>query len=101
LKRLGKVLHVSSSGNLIVHADIAPEIGSKIVDEKLKEVGSVYDVIGPVDHPYVTVRPVEKSEAEKYVGKTLYILNGKGERRGKRKSDVKSKSSGNRRMKAP
>jgi len=78
LKRLGKVLHVSSSGNLVVQANIAPEIGSKVVDEKLKEVGSVYDVIGPVNSPYVTIRPIERSEADKYVGKPLYILDGKG-----------------------
>lgn len=83
MKRLGKVLHVSSSGNLIVQANIAPEIGSKVVDEKLKEVGSVYDVIGPVNSPYVAVRPIERSEVEKYVGKPLYILESKG--RGQKK----------------
>lgn len=73
MKRLGKVLHVSSSGNMVVQADKAPAIGSVVVNEKIEEVGLVYDVIGPTSRPYVVVRPKEDVDAKSYVGRSLYI----------------------------
>jgi RNA-binding protein len=38
-------------------AETLPRIGDTVVDENLKTVGSVFDIIGPVSSPYVTVRP--------------------------------------------
>jgi len=79
LQRLGKVLHVTPSQNIVVKADKTPKIGSAVVNENLKVVGKVFDVIGPVPSPYAVVKPAVK-EPEKLTGKQLYLLLSKKER---------------------
>jgi RNA-binding protein len=76
LQRLGKVLHVTPSQNVVVKADKTPKIGSAVVDENLKTVGKVFDVIGPVPSPYVVVKPAIKTP-EKLTNKQLYLLLSK------------------------
>lgn len=83
LKRLGHVLHVSSSRNLILKAETLPKIGDMVIDENLKAVGSVFDIIGPVSSPYVTVKPTT-TEPQRTVGNTLYTVPSSG-RKEKRK----------------
>jgi RNA-binding protein len=79
LQRLGKVLHVTPSRNVVVKADKTPKIGSAVVDERLKVVGKVFDVIGPVPSPYVVVKPAIK-EPERLTAKQLYLLLSKKKR---------------------
>jgi RNA-binding protein len=79
LQRLGKVLHVTPSQNMIVKADKTPKIGAAVVDEKLKTIGKVFDVIGPVSSPYAVVKPAVK-EPEKLTNKQLYLLLSKKQR---------------------
>jgi RNA-binding protein len=79
LQRLGKVLHVTPSQNVIVKADKTPKIGSAVVNEKIKVVGKVFDVIGPVSSPYVVIRPTIK-DPEKIMTKQLYLLLSKKRR---------------------
>ena len=79
LQRLGKVLHVTPSQNVVVKADKTPKIGSAVVDENLKIVGKVFDVIGPVPSPYVVVKPAIK-EPGKLSDMQLYLLLSKKQR---------------------
>jgi RNA-binding protein len=79
LQRLGKVLHVTPSQNVIVKTDKTPKIGSVAVDERLKTVGKIFDVIGPVPRPYAVVKPAVK-EPEKLADKQLYLLLSKKQR---------------------
>ena len=79
MQRLGKMLHVTPSQNIVVKADKTPKIGSAVVDEKLKAVGKIFDVIGPVPSPYVIVKPVIK-EPENLTSTQLYSLLSKKER---------------------
>ncbi len=83
LQRLGRVINVTPSQNIIVKAEKAPKIGSVVVDENLKTIGKVFDVIGPVPSPYAVVRPVVK-EPEKLMNKQLYLSDserGRGRNR--------------------
>ena len=83
LQRLGRVINVTPSQNIIVKAEKAPKIGSVVVDENLKTIGKVFDVIGPVPSPYAVVRPVVK-EPEKLTNKQLYLSDserGRGRNR--------------------
>jgi RNA-binding protein len=57
LQRIGQVLHVSSSRNMILKAENVPRIGNKVLDENLKPVGIIFDVFGPTSSPYVAVKP--------------------------------------------
>jgi RNA-binding protein len=79
LQRLGKVLHVTPSQNIVVKADKTPKIGSEVVNENLKIVGKVFDVIGPVSSPYAVVKPAIK-EPEKLAAQQLYLLLSKKKR---------------------
>lgn len=79
LQRLGIVLHVTPSQNIVVKADRTPKIGSKVANEKLKVVGKVFDVIGPVSSPYAVVKPTTE-DPEKLMGKKLYLLLSKKRR---------------------
>ena len=79
MQRLGKVLHVTPSQNIVVKTDKTPKIGSAVVNENLKIVGKIFDVIGPVPSPYAVVKPAVK-EPEKLANKQLYLLLSKKER---------------------
>lgn len=74
MQKLGRVINLTPSRNLVVKSEKAPKIGSAVVDESLKTIGKVFDVIGPVTSPYAVVRPAVK-EPEKLAGKQLYLLS--------------------------
>ncbi len=79
LQRLGKVMSVTPSRNLVVKTEIAPKIGAAVVDENLKVIGKVFDVIGPVSSPYAVIRPTIK-EPERLSNKQLYLMLSKKNR---------------------
>ena len=74
LRRLGKVLHMSKSGNLIVRLEQPPipQDYSKVVDYKIKTIGVVNNILGPVKNPYVSVKP--EKFASDLSGRVLYLL---------------------------
>jgi RNA-binding protein len=76
LQKLGKVRALTPSKSLIIKTQKAPKIGSEIVDESLKVVGRVFDVIGPVSTPYAVVKPTV-NEPAKLVDKPVYSLLSK------------------------
>jgi RNA-binding protein len=80
LQRLGRVLHISPSGNIIAKIERIPRIGEAVVDENLKTVGKIFDMFGPVCSPYVAIRPTIL-KPEELMNKTLYISPQRGERR--------------------
>ena len=79
MQRLGRVLNVTPSQNVVVKTDKTPSIGSTVVDENLKVVGKIFDIIGPVSSSYAVVKPAIK-EPEKLTNKQLYLLLSKNER---------------------
>ncbi|PIU60238.1 H/ACA RNA-protein complex protein Gar1 [Candidatus Bathyarchaeota archaeon CG07_land_8_20_14_0_80_47_9] len=76
MQRLGVVLHISPSRNIIAKVENTPRIGDTVVDENLKPVGKVFDIFGPVSSPYAAVRP-SIQEPEKLTNRTLYVLPSK------------------------
>ena len=76
LRRLGKILHFSKSRSLIVKCEQAGfvKIGTRACDSKLRDIGTVQDLFGPVSAPYVSVRPASASPT-KYVGRIAYALD--------------------------
>jgi len=80
LQRLGRVLHISPSRNIIIKTENIPKIGQTVVDENLKTVGKIFDLFGPVSSPYVAIRPTILKPQE-LTNKTLYISPQRGERR--------------------
>ncbi|ANF22032.1 Gar1/Naf1 family protein [Thermococcus piezophilus] len=72
MKRLGKVSHYAKQGFLILRTDWVPSLNELVVDKKLTVVGVVKDVFGPVEKPYVAVKPRVRNP-ENYVGALLYV----------------------------
>lgn len=73
MKKLGVVSHISRRGRIIVKAESIPKLESEVIDEKSKPVGVVIDLLGPIQNPYVAVKPYSKENLESLVGKVLYL----------------------------
>lgn len=80
LNRIGYVLHVSATRNIIIKAENIPRIGDKVANENLKPVGMVFDVFGPTSSPYVAVKPHVQSP-EQLVNHVLYVIPSKAARK--------------------
>jgi RNA-binding protein len=76
LQRLGLVLHISPSRNLIMKVEKVPKIGDTVVDENLKQVGRVFDILGPASSPYVAIRPTVR-DPEKMINRPVYVIPSK------------------------
>jgi len=81
LYKLGRVLHVSSSGRLIVRGETKPNLGDKVTNDKGKSIGVVFDVFGPTNAPYVSVK-TEIDKPHRLINRTLYASRRR--RRGRR-----------------
>jgi len=79
LQKLGKVRALTPSKNVIVKTEKAPKLGAEVIDENLKVVGKVFDIIGPVSAPYAVVKPTI-SEPSKLVNRPVYLLLSKTKR---------------------
>jgi RNA-binding protein len=55
-----------------------PRVNSWVVDQKRNKVGKVFDIFGPIDHPYIIVRPNRGVDASDMVGKKLYVDEASG-----------------------
>ena len=80
MQRIGPVLHISPSRNIVIKTEKTPKIGETVVDDNLKPVGKVVDVFGPVVSPYASIKPSVR-DPEKLMNRTLYMLPSRGERR--------------------
>ena len=79
LQRLGKVLSVTPSQSIVVKIDKPPKMGAAVIDENLKVVGRIFDIIGPVSSPYAIVKPSIK-DPEKLTNRQLYVSPSRRER---------------------
>ncbi|MEF8781836.1 MAG: Gar1/Naf1 family protein [Haloarculaceae archaeon] len=73
MKRAGEVVR-TAQGVAVVHSpdESYPSIGTDLVDESLAEVGTVVDVFGPVERPYLAVSPEEGVRLAPLVGAAVY-----------------------------
>ncbi len=75
LKKLGRVLHKTSSGLIVVSTeDIerVPRLNLPVYDEEARRIGVILDVIGPVEKPFIVVKP-ENREIEIPPGNLLFF----------------------------
>jgi RNA-binding protein len=85
MRRLGKALHISKRGSLILRTDKTPPIGPQalVLDKEANKIGTILDVFGPVNNPYVSIRLYEGIDAQKLVGQPLYLRKLKKRQRKK------------------
>ncbi len=90
--KLGDVLHRSgSSGRLIVKLEAETRIGEPVYDGKGKRVGTVFDVFGPVDAPYASVRT--RGDEEEPAHEALFLGERSRQDKPRRKSRRRRKRS--------
>ena len=84
MKRLGTALHIVQNKLILQSEQIVgsetniPRTNSWVVDQKRTRVGKVFDIFGPINHPYIIVRPNRSVDAAAHVGKKLYIDEAPG-----------------------
>jgi RNA-binding protein len=64
----GNITHIDNRGNLIARSKKAPKEGAKVMDKRRALVGVVALVFGPVERPYLVIRP------NKDIGKRMLSL---------------------------
>ena len=81
MKKLGIVLHTTSHSNLLVRGKlpnrglIGIKTGSIVVTKKMKKIGRVYDIFGPVQQPYISIKPhISDREQYKLRNEWVYLL---------------------------
>ena len=74
MQRAGSVVKIAQ-GLLVVRAtgDSTPDIGTRVVDEELTEVGHVVDIFGPIDSPYLSITPGDDVHPAALLNENLYI----------------------------
>ena len=55
MKKLGKVSVINKKGSILVKVNKAPRIGSKVVNQDIKSIGRIVDIIGPTHTPYAVI----------------------------------------------
>lgn len=72
MRRVGEVVRIAQ-GLAVVRGEDAdiPAVGTTLVDDQLTDRGSVVDVFGPVDRPYLAISPTDEAPAP-LLGTVLY-----------------------------
>jgi rRNA processing protein Gar1 len=71
---LGNVLHLSNNKNLILRTKTKVKIRTPVLSDKLNQIGIIIDIFGPVNNPYVSLKPTVSNPVQ-YVGRLLYTMN--------------------------
>jgi rRNA processing protein Gar1 len=75
MELLGKILHFSKSGRLIVKIDkynSALKVGKNITDGQGKRIGKITEFLGPVSSPYASIIPFVQKRG-RLTGATVYL----------------------------
>jgi len=80
-KPLGTVLHVLNS-IMIVRVGVGGKklravgelLNSVVMNGRNREIGRVYDIFGPVDHPYITVKLFTGANLSDLQNKKVFVL---------------------------
>jgi len=76
LKFIGEIETVSYNGLWVVRTELKPKIGENVYNQKKQKIGKIINIIGPVDHPYILVRPFgDRTKKQlQIIGEKMYIL---------------------------
>lgn len=74
LKKLGKVTTVSKKGNILVRSNTVQRIGIQVVNQEIKRLGKIVDIIGPAAAPYIVIN-TRDAQAQAKKGDMAYLLD--------------------------
>lgn len=73
MKPIGKIIHYTKYRLFVAEAREVVNLNTPIYTDRKIRIGIVVDVIGPINKPYLVIRPLV-DKPEKYVGKEIYLL---------------------------
>ena len=74
MQEVGEVLHLASSGRVVIKLSKPLRDGQIIVDGSGNKVAKVSEMIGPVDAPYASAIPLTNN-IKKLVGQRVYVVD--------------------------
>lgn len=72
MKKMGTVKNVNHDGSILVQGSETFRPGTPVFDSRGNEVGTVSRTFGPVNAPYVSVRPKGQIDALGIIDSSLY-----------------------------
>jgi RNA-binding protein len=82
MRRINTVLQISNQGHLLLRVlqsqikDL--KIGQTVVTKDLTQIGRIFDIFGPVNHPYISIKPNPGIiEPKNLIGDILYNFEEK------------------------
>ncbi|WP_268541072.1 H/ACA ribonucleoprotein complex subunit GAR1 [Candidatus Nitrosotenuis cloacae] len=74
MQEVGEIIHLASSGRVIIRLSRQLDEGDYVCDESGRRIGKVTELIGPVSGPYASAISLTNN-IKKYVGTTVYFLD--------------------------
>ncbi len=74
MQEVGEVLHLASSGRVVIRLSKPLRDGQIIVDISGTKVAKVSEMIGPVDAPYASAIPLTNN-IKRHIGQHVYIVD--------------------------
>ncbi len=85
MRKLGSIVSRTRTGLIVVKTELKDPrrtVGAIVYDEAMKRIGRIIDVIGPVDSPYVVVKPDSREIVDLIEpGNLYYYIERKTRRR--------------------
>ena len=72
MQGVGEILHLASSGRVIIRLSTTVRDGQLLVDNAGRKIAKVSEMIGPIDAPYASATPLTNN-IQKYVGKKIFM----------------------------
>lgn len=69
----GKVITVTNRDNIIARFSKEIPIGSRVVDNRNKSIGTIKGIFGPVDDPYYEIDPFDRDKHLTMKDMKLYL----------------------------
>ena len=71
MQEVGEILHLASSGRVIIQLSEKLVEGQILCDEKGTRIAKVMELIGPVRRPFASATPLTNN-IKKYIGKNIF-----------------------------
>ena len=73
MELLGHIEGVTHTGDLIARGHNKPRPRTRVYSNRREQVGSVLRIFGPVDHPFITIRPSRGLNLVSLVSQKIYV----------------------------
>ena len=73
MQEVGELVHLASSGRVIVQLTQKLDEGQILCDKKGTKVAKVMELIGPVKRPFASAKPLTNN-IKKFIGQSVFTL---------------------------